>query len=70
AADPLGALQNSAPLKDGTARYVRVDGLGRNRWGDYAGIACDPTDNRTVWSYTKFAAGVNKWGTWIGASRF
>ncbi|HEX9671631.1 MAG TPA: hypothetical protein VGC93_19335 [Thermoanaerobaculia bacterium] len=70
ATDPLGALQPSAPLKNGTARYVRLDTLGRNRWGDYAGIANDPVDNSTIWSYTKFAAGVNKWGTWIGASKF
>ncbi|HEX5758695.1 MAG TPA: hypothetical protein VF121_05835 [Thermoanaerobaculia bacterium] len=70
ATDPLGALQSSAPLRDGTARYVRLDGMGRNRWGDYAGIASDPTDIRTIWVYTKFAAGVNVWGTWIGASRF
>ncbi len=70
ATEPLGALQASAPLKDGTARYVRLDNQGRNRWGDYAGIANDPVDNSTIWSYTKFAAGVNKWGTWIGASRF
>ncbi len=70
AADPLGSLQASADLRTGVARYVRLDGMSRNRWGDYAGIANDPTDNRTIWCYTGFAAAVDTWGTHIGAARF
>jgi hypothetical protein len=70
AADPLGRLQNSAEFKAGAARYVKLDGMGRNRWGDYSGIANDPTDDRTIWCYGGFAAGVNTWGSWIGAARF
>jgi hypothetical protein len=69
AGEPLGRLQSSAELKAGVARYVRVVG-GRNRWGDYAGIASDPTDNRTTWCYSCFAAAVDTWGTWLGATRF
>lgn len=69
AADTLGQLQASAELKAGVARYVHVIG-GRNRWGDYAGIANDPTDNRTVWCYHCFASAVDTWGTWLGATRF
>jgi hypothetical protein len=70
AADPLGQLQPSVPLKLGAASSVHLDGFGRNRWGDYAGIANDPTDNRTVWMYSMFASAGNQWGTWIGATRF
>jgi hypothetical protein len=69
AADTLGQLQASAELKAGVARYVHVIG-GRNRWGDYAGIANDPTDNATVWCYHCFASAVDTWGTWLGATRF
>lgn len=70
ATDPLGRLQNSAELKPGAARYVKLDGMSRNRWGDYLGIANDPTDNRAIWCHGGFAAGVNTWGTWVGAARF
>jgi hypothetical protein len=69
ASDTLGQLQASAELKAGVARYVHVVG-GRNRWGDYAGIANDPTDNRTIWCYHGYASAVDTWGTWLGASRF
>lgn len=68
--DPLGSLQASALLKAGTAGYVKTDSGGRNRWGDYFGIANDPTDGRTTWVYGEFAAGAALWNTWIGSSRF
>ena len=48
AADPLGQLQPSAQLNTGVANYTGLDQLGRNRWGDYNGIATDPVDGRTV----------------------
>src|SRR5262249_8366753 len=47
--DPLGQLQASALLKAGLGNSQRIDGQGRNRWGDYAGIAVDPADPRQVW---------------------
>jgi hypothetical protein len=68
--DPLGALQASALLKAGAANYVRLDGSGRNRWGDYNGIAGDPSDPRIVTFYSMYAVGVNQWDTWIGSARF
>jgi hypothetical protein len=70
AADPLGELQPSALLRSGTANYVAFDNFGRNRWGDYNGIAADPVDGRTVWLCSGVADGVNTWATWVGGSRF
>ena len=68
--DPLGALQPSALLKAGVANYQALDGSGRNRWGDYNGIAADPANPKVIWFYSLFAAPANKWGTWVGSSYF
>ena len=70
ATDALGLLQSSILLKAGTGNSQRIDGSGRNRWGDYAGAAVDPTDGRTIWVYSMFGDTNNKWGTWVGAARF
>lgn len=70
ATDPLGALQPSVVLKAGVAPYVAKDNSGRNRWGDYNGVAADPSNPRVVWMYSEFAAAPNTWGTWIGSAFF
>jgi hypothetical protein len=71
ASDPVGSLQGSAQLKGGLSHYNKVDDSGRNRWGDYSGIAIDPNDSRTTWFYSMFAhATADTWGTWVGSSRF
>lgn len=70
AADPPGTLQASALLKAGTANYVKLDGLGRNRWGDYAGVGSDPADTLRVWLYSMYAVAGNNWATQVGASKF
>jgi hypothetical protein len=70
AAEPLGELQPSALVQAGTANYVALDQFGRNRWGDYNGIAADPIDGRTVWLCSGIANGAATWASWIGASRF
>jgi hypothetical protein len=68
--DPLGTLQPSALLKAGVANYVALDGSGRNRWGDYNGIAADPAIPKLIWLHGLFAAPGSKWGTWVGSSFF
>jgi hypothetical protein len=70
ATDPLGTLQASALLKAGVAHYVGLDGGGRNRWGDYNGVAADPANPRLIWFYSEYAGAVNTWGTWVGSSFF
>jgi hypothetical protein len=61
------AFQSSASLKAGEATYVRLDSLGRNRWGDYNGIALDPIAPTQVWIYSEYAdSPANTWGTRVG----
>ena len=70
ASDPVGQLQSSALLKAGVANYTGLDGSGRNRWGDYAGIANDPADNLKTWIYSLYAVAGNNWATQVGATKF
>jgi hypothetical protein len=70
ATDPLGSLQPSALLKAGVAHYQALDSSGRNRWGDYNGVAADPSAPRLVWFYSEFCSAVNTWGTWVGSAFF
>ncbi|MBM4166912.1 MAG: T9SS type A sorting domain-containing protein [Ignavibacteria bacterium] len=59
-------LSPSVPVKVGEANYVKV-GNGRNRWGDYNGIALDPIEQNAIWTFTEFAPiPANTWGTWVG----
>jgi hypothetical protein len=60
-------LRPSELLKAGESNYLKDYGSGRNRWGDYSGIAVDPVDPTRVWVYSEYAASpANTWGTWIG----
>ncbi len=68
--DAPGTLQASAFLKAGVAHYNKLDNSGRNRWGDYAGVAADPVNPRLIWFYSEFASAVDTWGTWVGSSFF
>ena len=70
AIDPAGTLQSSAMLKAGVANYVGMDNSGRNRWGDYNGVASDPVNPRLVWFYSEFASAPNTWATWVGSAMF
>jgi hypothetical protein len=70
ATDPLGSLQASTLLKAGVAHYQALDSSGRNRWGDYNGVAADPSAPRLVWFYSEFCSAVNTWGTWVGSAFF
>ena len=70
ASDALGKLQTSALIKAGTANYKALDGGGRNRWGDYAGVAADPANNRAVWFYSMHALAGNQWGTRVASALF
>lgn len=70
ATGPLGSLQGSAVLKAGVAHYNKPDGGGRNRWGDYNGVASDPANPRAIWFYSMYASAPDVWGTWVGSSFF
>lgn len=53
--DPKGAVQPTKTLATGQAFYLRTFGNGRNRWGDYSGIAVDPKDDATFWVFNEYA---------------
>jgi hypothetical protein len=59
------STQSSAYLRAGSAPYVELDSIGRNRWGDYSGAALDPSTGCT-WLYSEYARRTNSWGTRIG----
>lgn len=63
------AVRGSYLVKPGVASYNKDFGSGRNRWGDYMGIALDPADSATVWTLTEFVSSKDVWDTWIAASR-
>jgi len=45
-------------VRPGLAPYVRTftsGSTGRNRWGDYAGMCVDPSDDRTFWGFNEYA---------------
>jgi len=70
--DPLSVLQGSRLLRAGQGCYVKLDTLGRNRWGDYNGIAIDPSVAGRWWIFSEFAFGTsatcsnNVWRTQVG----
>jgi hypothetical protein len=53
--DPAGAVQPSGVLAAGTDCYRRTFCGSRNRWGDFSGMALDPTDQSTFWVYNEYA---------------
>ena len=62
--------QLSRLLKAGEGAYKLVDDSGRNRWGDYNGIALDPTEPHKIWFYGEWARDNNTWSTWVGSFEF
>lgn len=69
----LGYLSNSEfsnplVLYSGNASVVTgVDVRGINRWGDWSGLALDPSDNITFWQFNEYASNVNVNPNWIGS---
>jgi hypothetical protein len=53
--------------RDGSGGVGDVD---RRPMGDYFGIARDPADARTVWSYGEYAGASNTWRTRVNAAKF
>ena len=63
--DPVSTLRPTTIFRPGEANYVKDFGSGRNRWGDYMGIALDPVDRNNFWMFTEYATSpVNTWATW------
>ena len=52
-------------LQAGTSDYLQLDGVGRNRWGDYSATTLDPTDPKRFWTIQEFVLSTDLWGTQI-----
>ena len=39
----------------GTGSYEILDGIGRNRWGDYSATVIDPTDQNVFWTIQEYS---------------
>ncbi|MEM9645150.1 MAG: hypothetical protein AAF989_09155, partial [Planctomycetota bacterium] len=65
--DPLGFTSEVREYATGLANYEGVDSVGRNRWGDYSGLAIDPSDDATFWVFNEFASTGNRWATQIAS---
>ncbi|XWK91142.1 MAG: hypothetical protein U7127_14155 [Phormidium sp.] len=48
-------------LKAGVASYLRTDGIGRNRWGDYSATVLDPIDPFTFWTFQEWVSAEDIW---------
>jgi hypothetical protein len=64
--DPPGTTRPVRIPKAGTVNYQRVASDGRNRWGDYCGLAIDP-DGSTFWLFHEYPSSATSWQTWVGA---
>lgn len=64
--DPGGQMSSSVKLIDGRSYYYLTYGGTRNRWGDYNGIALDPSQTNSVWIFSEYAAGKTRWATQFG----
>src|SRR5215510_3850784 len=56
--DAPGSVRSSEVVRAGEDFYVRTFSTNiaaRNRWGDYGGIAVDPTNNKFFWVFNEFA---------------
>jgi hypothetical protein len=71
--DPLGSLaQGEATLMPGGGSLQPVFGVTLGRWGDYAELSTDPTDDCTFWftgEYVPSSMPATDWRTRIGAFR-
>jgi len=52
-------------LASGVASYERLDGSGRNRWGDYSATQVDPNDPRSFWTFQEFVSAEDEWSIQI-----
>ncbi|RMG36627.1 MAG: hypothetical protein D6725_10320, partial [Planctomycetota bacterium] len=52
-------------LQAGVSDYERLDGFGRNRWGDYSATVVDPVDPGVFWTFQEFVDATDSWAVQI-----
>ncbi len=61
-----GTALDMLQYKAGVANYLKKDGSGRNRWGDYSMTMVDPENDNLFWSIQEYVNAQNQWGTyWV-----
>jgi len=76
--DPINTVQPTEILAAGMDYYIRTFGGTRNRWGDYSGIAIDPSDDMMFCAFNEYAlprgtligGEDGRWGTRWGCFTF
>lgn len=72
--DPLNQMQPESLIKAGLGSQTvsSTSTSGRDRWGDYATVAVDPSDGCTLWFATEYltATGSDKWATHLFSAKF
>src|SRR5207248_3034381 len=59
--------QGGTGLADGGFYLTQGQGVNTGgRWGDYSGIAIDPTDDQSFWVFNEHATSTNSWATTVG----
>jgi hypothetical protein len=66
ATDPLGFTQPGT-VQHASSTFYNPGLANPQRWGDYAAMSVDPSDDRTFWAFHEYAAGTNSWGTWVSS---
>ncbi len=60
-------FESDAPVTIRSFHMIRA-GLGHyagERWGDYVGVASDPSDATSVWQADQYPTSFGSWGTWV-----
>ncbi len=60
--DAANTMEGGYVFKAGVAGYYKTYGSGRNRWGDFSGVAVDPANN-SFWASNEWANTSNDWAT-------
>ena len=55
ATDAAGTVRSTHTLAAGVADYLRTFGGPSNRWGDYSGMALDPSNEVTFWVFNQYS---------------
>jgi hypothetical protein len=53
--DVPGTVRQSEVVREGVAPYKRFFSGPRNRWGDYSGMAVDPSNDDFYWVFNEYA---------------
>ncbi len=59
--DPPGSWQDERLIQAGVSAYKG------DRWGDYVGVARDPTNPHAVWQADQYPTASGTWATWVSS---